>query len=118
MTNTSHTKSATHPTRRFVRHYAEMVAAMILGMVVLGAPAGWLFNALGTSWSDLSPAMMLFAMAVTMTVPMVAWMRYRGHAWRPSGEMATSMLLPTMAVMACCGPAPSRESARCWSSST
>jgi hypothetical protein len=34
-------------------------------------------------------------MAVEMTVPMVAWMRVRGHGWRPSGEMAAAMLLPT-----------------------
>ena len=70
-----------HPKRRLLRHYVEMVVVMFAGMVVLGAPAGWLFSALGTSWSRLSPALMLFAMAVTMTVPMVAWMRYRGHAW-------------------------------------
>jgi hypothetical protein len=35
-------------------------------------------------------------MAVWMTVPMVAWMRYRGHAWRPCNEMAASMLLPML----------------------
>jgi hypothetical protein len=40
-----------------------------------------------------------FVMALTMTVPMVAWMRYRGHAWRPNLEMAASMLIPTFAVM-------------------
>ena len=86
--------------RRFARHYAEMVAAMFLGMVLLGVPAGWLFAALGTSWDGLSPAMMLFAMTVTMSVPMAAWMRYRGHAWRPNFEMAASMLIPTFVVMA------------------
>ena len=85
--------------RRFARHYAEMVAAMFLGMVLLGVPAGWLFAALGTSWDGLSPAMMLFAMTVTMSVPMAAWMRYRGHAWRPNFEMAASMLIPTAAVI-------------------
>jgi hypothetical protein len=69
-------------------------------MVVLGAPAGWLFSALGTSWTRLSPAMMLFAMAVTMTVPMVTWMRYRGHAWRPTNEMAASMFIPAFIAMA------------------
>jgi hypothetical protein len=37
---------------------------------------------------------------VTMTVPMVGWMRYRGHGWRPSAEMAASMLIPTFGVMA------------------
>jgi hypothetical protein len=79
-----------------------MVVAMILGMVVLGMPAGWLLGVLGTSWSDLqrhAPAMMLLAMAVTMTMPMVAWMRHRGHTWQPNLEMAASMFLPTFAVI-------------------
>jgi hypothetical protein len=76
-----------------------MVAVMFLGMFVLMAPTGVLFSAFGTSWSRLSPAMNMFAMALTMTVPMVAWMRYRGHAWRPNVEMAASMLIPTFAVM-------------------
>jgi hypothetical protein len=87
-------------TGRFLRHYAEMVVAMFAGMFVLMAPTGWLLAALGTSWSRLSPAMYMFAMALTMTAPMVAWMRYRGHAWRPNMEMAASMLIPTAAVMA------------------
>jgi hypothetical protein len=90
----------TPATRRLVRHYAEMVAAMFLGMLVLAPPAGWLLGAVGSSWSSLSPAMMLFAMSVTMAVPMAAWMRYRGHAWQPTGEMTGAMLLPAFAIMA------------------
>jgi hypothetical protein len=86
-----------------------MVVVMFLGMFVLMAPAGWLFGAFGTSWSALSPAMNTFAMALTMTLPMVALMRYRGHAWRPNAEMAASMLIPTLVVMAllCVGVAKS-----------
>jgi hypothetical protein len=89
-------------TKHFIRHYAEMVVAMFLGMGVLGLPAGWVMGALGTSWSQLhseAPALMLFAMAVTMTVPMVAWMRFRGHGWRANSEMSASMFLPTFAVI-------------------
>jgi hypothetical protein len=76
-----------------------MIAVMFIGMFALYAPAGVLLSALGTNWSRLSPAMNVFTMALTMTMPMVAWMRYRGHAWRPNIEMAASMLLPTFAVM-------------------
>ena len=37
-------------------------------------------------------------MAATMTIPMVAWMRYRGHRWQPALEMAASMnLTPQLA---------------------
>jgi hypothetical protein len=100
MSSTSHFNPDDKSSRRFVRHYAEMVVAMFLGMVVLGLPAGWLFRALGTSWSKLSPATMLFAMAITMAIPMAAWMRYRGHAWRLNLEMVASMLLPTLALTA------------------
>ena len=34
-----------------------------------------------------------------MTVPMVAWMRYRGHGRRANTEMSASMFLPTFAVI-------------------
>ena len=93
----------TSSTRRFLRHYVEMVLAMFLGMVVLGIPAGWALGAVGSSWSELTtdaPALMLLAMAVTMTVPMVGWMRYRGHGWRANTEMSASMLVPTFAAIA------------------
>lgn len=90
-------------TRHFIRHYAEMVAVMFAGMAVLGLPAGWGLGALGSSWSELThnaPAAMLLLMATTMTVPMVAWMRYRGHNWRANTQMAASMVVPTFAAMA------------------
>ena len=88
-----------HSTRHFIRHYVEMVVVMFLGMVVLMPPTGVILGAFGSSWSALSPAMNDFAMAMTMTVPMVAWMRFRGHAWRPNFEMAASMLIPAFVVM-------------------
>jgi hypothetical protein len=83
-----------------------MVIAMFLGMAILGLPAGWALSAAGSSWSALNddaPALMFLAMATTMTVPMVAWMRYRGHGWRANTEMSASMLLPTFAVIAVLG---------------
>ena len=73
---------------------------MFLGMFVLMAPTDWLLSAFGSSSSQLSPAMSALEMGLTMTVPMVAWMRLRGHAWLPNAEMAASMLIPTFAVMA------------------
>jgi len=85
--------------RCFALHYAEMVVVMVAGMVVLGAPAGWIMGAFGTSWSRISPAMMVFVMALTMTAPMVGWMRVRGHAWRPTAEMAASMMIPAFGAM-------------------
>jgi flagellar biosynthetic protein FliP len=87
-------------TGHFIRHYVEMVVVMFAGMFILMTPVGWLFKAFGTSWSQLSPAMNMFGMAITMVVPMAGWMRFRGHAWRPNLEMSASMLIPTFVVMA------------------
>jgi hypothetical protein len=89
--------------RHFVRHYVEMVIVMFAGMAVLGLPAGWAMTAMGTSWDELQsdvPAAMFGAMALTMVVPMVAWMRFRGHGWRANGEMSLSMVLPTLGAIA------------------
>lgn len=85
--------------RHFIRHYVEMVVVMFAGMFALMAPADWLLGVFGTSSSDHHPTMMLVSMAATMTVPMVAWMRYRGHAWRANLEMAASMVLPTLGAL-------------------
>jgi hypothetical protein len=96
----------TKSTRYFIRHYVEMLVAMFAGMVVLGAPALLALGAAGVSSAELRtdvPALMLLGMGVTMTVPMVAWMRYRGHGWGPSNEMAASMLIPTAGVIALLG---------------
>jgi hypothetical protein len=76
-----------------------MVAAMFLGMAVLGLPAGWALSSLGSSWSELhtdAPAVMLL---LTMTVPMAGWMAHRRHGWRASAEMSASMFPPAFAVM-------------------
>jgi hypothetical protein len=80
--------------RRFALHYLEMLVAMVAGMVVLGGLGDLLFDLPGGA------APMLVWMTVTMTVPMVAWMRFRGHGWRPCNEMAASMILPTVAMLA------------------
>jgi hypothetical protein len=86
-------------TRHFVRHYVEMVVAMFLGMGVLLPPLGAALRALGTSLHD-SDVLMISAMAVTMTAPMVAWMRYLGHGWPVCADMAAAMAIPTLSVLA------------------
>jgi hypothetical protein len=99
MKNTTDPQLPGRSARRFALHYVEMVAAMLLGMIALGKPADLLLSALGASSSGHHTTRMLATMAVTMTVPMVGWMRYRGHAWRPIAEMAASMIVPTVAVL-------------------
>jgi flagellar biosynthetic protein FliP len=39
-------------------------------------------------------------MTATMTVPMVLWMRVRGHSWERSGEMGAVMAIPSLAIVA------------------
>jgi hypothetical protein len=92
--------------RFFMRHYVEMVIAMFAGMIVLGLPAEAGLRAIGSSSSELqldAPAVVFIGMALTMTVPMVAWMRFRGHTWRPCAEMAAAMLAPTAVAIALLG---------------
>ncbi len=89
-------------TLHFIRHYVEMVIAMFAGMLVLGLPLEVVLQSVGYGSDELrsdAPALALFGMGVIMTVPMVAWMRHRGHGWRPCHEMAASMLVPTAGVL-------------------
>jgi hypothetical protein len=86
--------------RAFARHFGEMVLAMLLGMLVLGGFAELLFAAAGSSLSDQAGATQVMLMGFNMTVPMVIWMRYRGHAAARNAEMAMSMLVPSVAAAA------------------
>jgi hypothetical protein len=88
--------------RHFIRHYLEMLLAMGVGMVVFGGLESAALGAFGSSTArveDSAPALVLIAMGINMTVPMVAWMRFRGHGWAPSAEMAASMMVPSVAVV-------------------
>jgi hypothetical protein len=89
-------------TLRFIRHYVEMVVAMLLGMLVLGGGISLLLGAIGIdgSWREDAPELLLLGMAFTMTVPMVLWMRHRGHRWARAWEMTASMFVPTFAAIA------------------
>jgi hypothetical protein len=82
--------------RAFARHFGEMVLAMLLGMMVLGGAAELLFAAAGSSLSDQSGGVHVMVMGFTMTVPMVLWMSYRGHAAARNVEMALSMIVPSI----------------------
>jgi hypothetical protein len=102
----------TRSTRHFIRHYAEMIVAMFAGMLVLGLPAVAALGAFGVSPTELradAPAPLLLGMGVTMTIPMVAWMRHRGHGWARSNEMAASMMIPTAGVVALLAAGPVTE---------
>ncbi len=84
------------PTRTFIRHYVEMVVVMFVGMGAYGA----LLALAGVDYSAQSAEVRLLGMGLSMTVPMVPWMRYRGHGWAPTWEMAGAMIVPTVAAIA------------------
>jgi hypothetical protein len=63
----------------FWRHFLEMLAAMVVGMLVTGAI---FLSIVGLkTWNEVTlqyPTQSLLAMAAGMTIPMVAWMLFRG----------------------------------------
>ena len=81
---------------RFARHLLEMVVAMMAGMAVLGVALATLGEPPG--YANLFVQYGL--MGVSMSVPMVAWMRHRGHSWRDGGLMTAAMLVPMLAPVA------------------
>jgi hypothetical protein len=90
------TTTRPHPStaRILIRHYLEMVAAMVIGMIVL-APL-WTLGLRAAGTPDLldRPELGALVMATNMTIAMAAWMRYRGHRWTATAEMAAAMYLP------------------------
>lgn len=86
-------------TRSFARHYVEMVIVMLVGMGVLAVPAQWATGALWPAVDGDDPTLMLARMAATMTVPMIPWMRWRGHGWAPCLEMTVAMIVPAIGVI-------------------
>jgi hypothetical protein len=82
----------------FLRHYLEMVAAMVVGMVVLGAAVRGVLALVGLEFPAQYPELLALEMAVDMSVGMVAWMRHRGHGWAATLEMAGVMFAPLVAL--------------------
>ncbi|ANZ41275.1 hypothetical protein BBK82_40215 [Lentzea guizhouensis] len=80
------TKTTTSAVWPLVRHGVEMLVAMLLGMALLGP-----------LWTPDSIELTALWMAVTMSVPMVLWMRYRGHGrvW----EMCAAMAVPYLVLL-------------------
>ena len=93
----------TSKTVHFIRHYAEMLIAMFLGMFLLGGALAAALAVVGVdvgSWRNDAPELLLLGMAFTMSAPMVAWMRHRGHGWTPAWEMTAAMFVPSVAAIA------------------
>lgn len=83
--------------RRAVRHYLEMVAAMVVGMLVLGGLQSTLLGLLGVR-AGFGVEVEVLLMATHMAIGMAAWMRHRGHRWLPVLEMCAAMYVPFLAL--------------------
>lgn len=86
---------------RFLLHLLEMAIPMVLGMMGFGMLADQLqaspsFGAAFQSDTDLY----ILGDGLFMSLPMVAWMVVRQHGWRHSLEMAASMIVPGLAIIA------------------
>ena len=76
--------SRTTPTWRLIRHFLEMLAAMVLGMLIL-APL----------WPTIDRVeLQALVMATNMTVAMAALMAARRHPWPGIVEMSAAMYAP------------------------
>jgi flagellar biosynthetic protein FliP len=78
----------------FVRHYLEMVVAMLVGMVALGPLEGLVLPA-----QTARPDVGVMVMATNMSIGMGAWMRFRGHSWRAVAEMSAAMYVPFVVLL-------------------
>ena len=77
----------------FLWHYVQMCMACCVGGVTLGII--FFGGAALIGYSDLivrAPYFSTLVLAVILTVPMVAWMRFRRHGWRPSLEMGAATM--------------------------
>ncbi|WP_106400246.1 hypothetical protein [Actinocorallia populi] len=91
-----------HPTgrwRHFFRHYLEMIAAMLVGMAVFGALVRGALVLVGLEFPADRPELTLLEMSFDMTAGMTLWMRYRGHGWPATLEMAASMIVPALVLL-------------------
>ena len=88
----------------FVRHLLAMTVAMLLGMAGYAIILGVILGLAGSSLEHArlgQPELFALGMAFSMSVPMVGWMRRRGHGWRAGGEMTAAMFAPAGVVIVC-----------------
>ena len=100
MTHTHTLFTGRHHLSPFWRHFLQMLGVMMVGMIVSGAI---LLTFVGLkTWDEVTTQygiQALIVMAVGMTVPMTAWMLYRGMGRKNAYEMAAVMVLPVVPLL-------------------
>lgn len=84
----------------FLWHFVEMCLAMCIGGIALNVFFFWLAARLGyPNLFGRFPEFSLLMVGINLAIPMTAWMRFRGHDWRCTLEMAsTSIILPILLI--------------------
>jgi hypothetical protein len=86
---------------RFVLHYVEMCAVMCLGALALSVLFFGAAGLLGyTDMPQQYPELSVLVIAINLSLPMAAWMRFRGMDWRPTLEMAGSTMVVGLLLIA------------------
>ena len=85
----------------FVRHYFEMCVPMCIGFAVLDLVYFWAAGRFGYSQPFRQlPELSVLVVGFNMTVPMAAWMLFRGMPRRPIVEMSGAMVVWALALLA------------------
>jgi hypothetical protein len=74
----------------FARHFVEMCVAMCIGVAVANLMIAAAGTITGGDVREQIPGLATATLAGFITLPMVAWMRFRGMAWRPILEMCAA----------------------------
>jgi hypothetical protein len=89
------------PVGHFLWHLGEMCLAMCIGLAVLDAMFYGIARVVGYSDPLVQfPELSTLVVAFNMTAPMVVWMRFRGHEWRPIWEMSAAMFIEAFVLIA------------------
>lgn len=109
LTNQSVKQASDHPLRkvasktgRFLLHLLEMLVAMQVGMMLFHLLLGLIRIASNSRVLESGTTLHAITMTVFMTIPMVAWMIFRGHGWRHCIEMVVAMIAPVVVIGLLC----------------
>ena len=95
-------RKAVSKTGRFLLHLLEMLIAMQAGMMLFHLMLGLLRLFSISRAFESGTILHAVTMTVFMTIPMVAWMIFRGHGWRHGVEMVIAMIAPVALIGLLC----------------
>jgi hypothetical protein len=89
------------PASRFLLHLAEMCVVMCGSGFLLSLLFFQTADFLGyDNLPETAPGLSVFVIAINLSVPMAAWMRFRRMEWRPTVEMAGATMATGLLLIA------------------